>query len=108
MFPNRYKKKDKKFTAVFYNTLPYPVEIYGIDFEGRKRQHTKELEPGHKRKEETTFTIPWVLKRSNDSKRLHAFVGSRSGLVFKGELFGAKEGSEIHVIVNDKGKYWLV
>ena len=61
------------------------------------------LEPGFRRKENTTFTIPWVFKRSNDSKRLHAFVGHVNGSVFKGENFGAKEQSTIHITISDNG-----
>ena len=103
VFPNRYRKFDKKFTAVFYNALPYPVDFYSIDMEGRTRQHSNEFQPGYKTNKPTTFTIPWVFKRANDTKRLFAFVGDRKGVVFKGNRFGAKSNAEVHVIISDNG-----
>ena len=108
MFPNKFKKRDTKFEAVFYNSLAYPVDFYGIDYEGRRHQHTKMLEPGSTRIEDTAFTIPWVFKRSNDSVRLRAFVWNVNGTVFKGEIFGAKQSSKIHIIISDNGNYNLV
>ena len=110
VFPNEFKQQDKEFTAVFYNLLPYPVDFYSVDFEGRKSQYTRELEPRNKRKETTTFTIPWVFKISEDKTRLHAFARATNGYIFKGGNFGAKANSKIYVTINDNGKislaYW--
>ena len=103
VFPNHYKKFDTRYTAVFYNILPYPVDFYGIDFEGRKHQYSKEFLPGYTRKEETTARIPWVFKKSNDTLRLFAFVGQNSTDVFKGLLWGVKENHEIHISISDNG-----
>jgi hypothetical protein len=108
VFPNKFKKRDTNFAAVFYNSLTYPVELYGINFEGIKHQHTKVLEPGSTRTEDTTLTTPWVFKRSNDSVRLRAFVRNLNGSVFKGEIFGAKQSSKIHIIISDNGNYTSV
>ena len=66
------------------------------------------LDPGSNRTEDTTFTIPWVFKRSNDSVRLRAFVWHVNGSVFKGEIFGAKQSSKIHIIISDNGNYNIV
>jgi hypothetical protein len=108
VFPNEFSKNDRQFTAVFYNLLPYSIDFYGVDFYGRRLQYTRELETGNKRKETTTFTIPWVFKNSKDKPRLHAYAGTTNGSVFKGENFGAKEGSKIHVTINSHGKIILV
>ena len=103
VFPNKFKKRDTNFQAVFYNSLAYPVELYGIDFEGIKHQHTKVLEPGSRRTEDTTLTIPWVFKRSNDSVRLRAFVRNLNESVFKGQIFGVKHSPKLHIIISDNG-----
>ena len=103
VFPNEFKKKDIKFEAVFYNSLTYPVEFYSIDIEGIKHQHTKSLEPGSTRTEDTTLTIPWVFKRSNDSVRLRAFVRNLNESVFKGQIFGVKQSPKLHIIISDNG-----
>ena len=63
------------------------------------------LEPGFTKTENTTMTIPWVFKRSNDSVRLRAFASHLNGYVFKGETFGAKPSSKIHIIIGDNGNY---
>ena len=105
VFPNHYKKFDTTYIAVFYNILPYPVDFYGIDFEGRKHQFSKEFLPGYTRKEETTARIPWVFKKSNDTTRLFAFVGQNSTLVFKGLLFGVKENYQMHISISDNGNF---
>ena len=105
VFPNHYKKFDTTYTAVFYNILPYPVDFYGIDFEGRKHQYSKEFLPGYTRKEETTARIPWVFKKSNDTLRLFAFVGQKSTDVFKGLLFDVKENCEMHISISDNGNF---
>ena len=87
IFPNNFKKKDPKFTAVFYNLLPYNIDLYGVEFEGRKHQITKELETGHRRKELTSLSIPWVFKQSGNENRLLAFIGS-SNLSFSNSHMG--------------------
>lgn len=104
IFPNNFKKKDPKFTAVFYNLLPYNIDLYGVEFEGRKHQITKELETGHRRKEITSLSIPWVFKQSGKENRLLAFIGSSYLSFFKGETLGLKEGSTIHLTINENGK----
>ena len=83
--------------------LLYPIDFYGIDFEGRKLQYSKEFLPGYTRKEETTARIPWVFKKSNDTLRLFAFVGENYTDVFKGLLLGVKENHEIHISISDNG-----
>ena len=104
IFPNNFKKKDPKFTAVFYNLLSYNIDLYGVEFEGRKHQITKELETGHRRKEITSLSIPWVFKQSGKENRLLAFIGSLCMSFFKGETLGLKEGSTIHLTINENGK----
>ena len=106
IFPNNFKKKDPKFTAVFYNLLPYSIDLYGVEFEGRKHQITKELETGNRRKELTRLSIPWVFKQSGSENRLLAFIGSSNLSFFKGEALGLKEGSTIHVTINENGKLY--
>ena len=107
VYPNHYnyKKKDPKFTAIFYNLMPVNIDLYGVDFEGRRHQITKELEKGFRRKEITTASIPWVFKRSDDEERLPIYVESSMSWSFKGENFGARAGSTIHVTVNENGMY---
>ena len=91
---------------VFHNTLPYPVDFYGVDFEGRRVRHSKDVSSGHPRKEETTLNIPWVFKRSNDSKRLLAFLGDMHEYIFKGETFNTTNSSmEYNVLISDHGKF---
>ena len=108
VFPNKFKKKDKRFTAVFYNALKVPVDFYGVDFEGRRLQYTRDLETGNKRKEGTSFTTPWVFKESQSRKRLFVFSGQLNSSVFKGENFGATEGLELHVTINENGTYYIL
>ena len=103
VFPNHYKKFDPKFTAVFHNSLPYPVDFYGVDFEGRKIQQSHSVLPGQTRTVKTTLHIPWVFKRSNDGKRLMSYLGYMHGLVFKGETFDVKNDTENHVVISDQG-----
>ena len=103
VFPNHYKKYDPKFTVVFHNSLPYPVDFYGVDFEGRKIQQSKELFSGQTRKEETTLHIPWVFKRSKDGKRVQSYFGAMNGLVFKGLTFNVTNTSDNHVVISDQG-----
>ena len=61
------------------------------------------LYPGHNRKEVTRFSAPWVFKNSSSRTRLYAFSRHLRGSVFKGKSFGAREGSEIHILVNRNG-----
>ena len=87
--------------------MPYNIDLYGVDFEGRKHQITKELEKGYRRKELTSLSIPWVFKRSSDGMRLQVFIGESNGSIFKGENFLATEDSLIHVTVNENGNLFL-
>ena len=103
VFPNHFKKYDPEFTVVFHNSLPYPVDFYGVDFEGRKIRHSHKVFQGQTRTERTTLNIPWVFKRSNDSKRLEAYLGNMHDLVFKGATFNVKNESENHVAISDQG-----
>ena len=103
VFPNDFKKFDPKFTAVFHNSHPYPVDFYGVDFEGRKIQQSHSVLPGQTRTAKTTLHIPWVFKRSNDSKRLMSYLGYRHGFVFKGESFDVKNDTDNHVVISDQG-----
>ena len=106
VFPNHFKEFDPKFTVVFHNTLPYPVDFYSVDFEGRRVRHSYEVSAGHQRKEETTLNIPWVFKRSNDSKRLLAFLGDMHEFIFKGLTFNTTNPStEYNVLISDHGKF---
>ena len=83
--------------------MPFNIDFYGVDFEGRRHQITQELGVGIRRKEITSVSIPWVFKKSHEEKRLPVFVGSISALSFKGGNFDVKEGSTIHVTINDNG-----
>ena len=107
MFPNEFEDDDPSFTAIFYNSLPYPIDFYGYDFEGRKLQISKEIKRGHERTEQTSLMIPWVFVKSEDnSKRLFAFVKDTTGDIFKGKDFHANYNTTIHVIINDNGKFY--
>ena len=83
--------------------MPFHIDLYGVDFEGRRHQITKELKSGSRRKEITSISIPWVIKRSHEETRLPLFVGSLSALSFRGGNVDAKEGSTIHVTTNENG-----
>ena len=69
----------------------------------RKIQHTYSVFPGQTRTVQTALHIPWVFKRSNDSKRLMSYLGHMHGLVFKGETFNVTNDTENHVIIGDQG-----
>ena len=84
--------------------MPYNIDLYAVDFEGRKHQITNDLQKGYGRKEATSLSIPWVFKNSSDGKRLHVFVGASNGSIFKGKQFFATENSSIHVTVNENGE----
>ena len=88
---------------VFHNSLPYPVDFYGVDFEGRKIQQSNEVFSGQTSKERTTLLVPWVFKRSSDGTRLHSYLGNKNGSVFKGETFKAMIDKENHVVISDQG-----
>ena len=94
---------------IIHNTLPYPIELYWVDVEGRKGSYVKSLGPGEKRREETYITHPWIFKQSNNGKRLYAFSNIMGSLVFEGETFGVIQNSPlpIHVIISTKGKTYI-
>ena len=54
--------------------MPFNIDFYGVDFEGRMHQITQELRKGSRRKEITSISIPWVFKKSHEGKRLSVFV----------------------------------
>ena len=88
---------------MFHNSLPYPIDFYGVDFEGRKIQQAKKVYSGQIREKETTLQIPWVFKRSSDGKRLRSYLGYKYGSVFKGETFNVINDKENHVVISDQG-----
>ena len=75
--------------------------------EGRKYQNTKAFASGYKRTEHALSTVPWVFKRTNDSKRLFAYAGPINGSVFRAEDFGARNNLELHVTISDNGKCFV-
>ena len=111
------EKYEVEFTAVFYNVLPYPIDLYWVDLEGRKHEYDQPLKPGHNRSKTTFFTHPWIFKKSNNGSRLNAFVAGINGSVFEGSTFGVKGQNPrsnsysqeqttnytVHVTINENG-----
>ena len=97
------------FTAIMHNTLPYPIDFYWVDVEGRKGSYVKSLGPGEKRQEETYITHPWVFKQSKNGTRLYAFSNVMGSSVFEGEKFGVIQNSQvpIHVIISTQGRLFI-
>ena len=96
-------KFDGEFEAVFHNSLPYPIDFYAVDFEGRKHHYFKKVLPGYKITQTTFLTVPWVFKRASDSKQLLAFSGRINASIFRGDSFDAKNNSIRHVTIGDGG-----
>ena len=88
---------------MFYNALPYAIDIYWVDKDGRKNGFVGKLGPGTRKQEFTYFTHPWVFRKFNHGERLFAYFNERNGSVFDGTEFGVSDHNAFHIIINDQG-----
>ena len=112
VFPRFIKEAEPNlaYTLIMHNILPYPIDLYWVDVEGRKGKYVKFLGPGEKRQEQTYITHPWVFKQSNNGTRLYAFSHEMGSSVFEGENFGVIRNSQllIHVIISTQGRLFIL
>ena len=64
-----------RFQVIFHNQLSSPIDLYWVDYEGRKNRYSKNVNPGTSRGENTSFTHPWVFKKARE------LWGSTAGFV---------------------------
>ena len=81
--------------------MPYPIQLYWVDVEGRKVQFTRSLKSSYPA--DTYYTHPWIFKKSSDGTRLIAYASGINNSVFEGGTFDVKKGSTVHIIISDKG-----
>ena len=101
VFPRLYYE-NSSYTVKFYNTMPYRVKFYWVDFEGIK--HVKYVgEKSYYLIENTYFSHPWVFKSADVGNRLNVSFSNLSNQVFEGKEFKVKMNSTNHATISDQG-----
>ena len=62
--------------------MPYSIEMYMVDVNGRKKKFTKALEPKGKQNADTYLTHPWVFRKSSNGPRLNAYAAGVNDSIF--------------------------
>ena len=105
VFPRLYYENNS-YSVKFYNTLPYRVKFYWVDFEGIK--HVKYVgENSYYLIENTYFSHPWVFKSADVGNRLNVSFNDVSNQVFEGKEFKVKINSTNHATISDQGNHFI-
>ena len=88
---------EREFEFTIYNSLPYPIDVVWLNYEGKEVVYKSNLAPREEYTQSTFFTHPWIFKVSGEDTRLEVSSNGITEETFEGSMFRAEVNSTIHI-----------